>query len=667
MDTRLSGFDGVGAVREKALAGAGVVTAGDLLRRFPKGYKDLTRVTPIAGLRAGMVVYIRGTVVSAKLIRAGTSRVIAQVTDASGGRVACVWFNQPYMLQRMRTGETLSLYGRVEIRKGLLQLVCPSVEPPDAVGRLRPVYAEIPGVPGKTLENIVAQALDAVGGAWPETLPQALRERYALMSAPDALSGAHRPPDSKTMEEAARRWAFEELVLFQCALEAVKSVRPEGVVIPVTRGELDDAETALPYRLTGAQSRALDAILGDLASPRAMARLLQGDVGSGKTVVALLALLAAVRAGYQGALMAPTEILAGQHLQAARRLLEPLGVRVGLLTGSVGARERKAAYAAISAGEWDVVVGTHALITDKLAYRDLGLVVIDEQHRFGVRQREALLEKRAVGKGANVLALSATPIPRSLALVLYADLDLTVIDELPPGRTPVKTHLVAESKRAGMLGFIDAQVEDGRQAYVVCPMIEESEAFDAACAKETAEEVARALPGRRVALLHGKQRAADKDALIAAFRNREIDILVSTTVIEVGVDVPNASVMVIEDAKRFGLSQLHQLRGRVGRGAAESFCFLMADADPDLRFFASTNDGFAIAQRDLEDRGPGEMMGTRQHGAPSRQLISLVSDVRLLDQTRDASEWLRRDHARAWEDMAVYAAIRYPELHIAKH
>ena len=416
----------------------------------------------------------------------------------------------------------------------------------------------------------------------------------------------------------------------------------------------------LPFSPTRAQRRVLDEVIGDLRAPYPMARLVQGDVGSGKTAIAFAAMYAAVSAGWQCALMAPTEILASQHMESARKMLEPLGISCGLLTGSLTPKKKREAHEAIASGAWQVVIGTHALITEGVEYRKLGLVITDEQHRFGVKQRTTLSQK---GESPNVLVMSATPIPRTLSLILYGDLDISIVDELPPGRTPVKTNIVPEVKRKDMYGFLRSEVQKGRQIYVVCPLIEESEAVDALPAEAVYEKLKREeLPDLRVELVHGRLKAKDKEELLNAFHAGEVDVLVSTTVIEVGVNVPNASVMVIENAERFGLAQLHQLRGRVGRGAAVSYCFLMSEPNQRLRLLTKSNDGFEIAQKDMEIRGAGELFGTRQSGELSLGLGAGMGDAALLKETHDAARALLKtagsEEARIILELA---RERYPD------
>ena len=549
--------------------------------------------------------------------------------------VPVVWYNQPWLKDQLAPGRELLLYGKADRPRGALQLVSPTIE---HEASLVPVYRQVPGVPAKALRAAIEAALEACDANWPEDLPESIRRRYGLSERNFALRSAHFPASREALAAARRRLAFEDLLLYQVALGLTRESGREGVRLDFDDAEIESFWSSLPFAPTGAQRRVLGEIAQDLRSPRAMARLVQGDVGCGKTAIAFAAIRLAWACGYQAAMMAPTEVLARQHYDGARELLEPMGLRVGLLTGSLTAKQHRLAHEAIAAGEWDVVIGTHALITEGVEYRRLGLVVTDEQHRFGVRQRAKLGEK---GDAPNVLVMSATPIPRTLALILYGDLDISIVDELPPGRRPVATRIVPEAKREGLYGFLRQEVRSGRQAYVVCPLVEESEAVDARPAEEVYDDLrTRRLPDLRIELVHGRMRPAEKDAALERFRSGEADILVSTTVIEVGVNVPNATIMVIENAERFGLAQLHQLRGRVGRGSEESWCFLMAEPNERLRFLASTADGFKIAQKDLELRGPGELFGTRQSGAIAEGVSLMGSDAELIRDTHDLAREL---------------------------
>jgi len=648
MDVNLSGIRGLGKARLQALKADGIETVRQLLLRLPSEYRDLTRVTPIDQLREGEAAAVSGRIEAPRTFRKGhLSITSAKVSDESG-TIRAVWYNQPWLGKALEDGREVLLYGRVERRNGL-QLTSPSIEKERGIV---PVYRKTAGIPGAVFRDIVAQALGVMEGQWPDELPEALKKRHQLAERNFAMRAAHLPESMEALEAAKRRLAFEELLIYQVGLWLLRGQRSAGAAIPCPPEEIEAFWGSLPYRPTKAQARVLNEIANDLADGCQMARLVQGDVGCGKTAIAMGALYLAARQGYQGALMAPTEVLARQHYETAKQILEPLGVSCGLLTGSMTAKEHRLAHEAIASGQWRVAIGTHALISEKVAYENLGLVVTDEQHRFGVRQRTALGAK---GQSANVLVMSATPIPRTLSLILYGDLDISVVDELPPGRTPVKTRVVPGEKREALYGFLKKEVAAGRQVYVVCPLVEESEVLDAQNAQAMYEELRdHSLNGLRVGLVHGKMKSAEKDAALESFRRGEMDVLVSTTVIEVGVNVPGASVMVVEDADRFGLAQLHQLRGRVGRGAEASWCFLMAEPSEKLKLMTQTNDGFEIARKDLENRGPGDVLGYRQSGGAGYGLWQMA-DGRLLKETHDEARSLlkRPDSEEARQVIAL--------------
>ncbi len=638
-DIALSQIKGIGPSRLKALHEAGIQTVRDLVGWLPKAYRDLSDIRPLGTLYAGDEAAVKVRVESAPTIRRAGKLVIvaARVTDGTDTMTA-VWYNQPWLTNTLTPGRELLLYGKCEARYGALQLISPAFETGEG---LKPVYRPMKGIPQKTLVAAIGAALDAQDGQWEEPLPERFRLEHGLCERNYAIINAHRPISRDALSAATRRLAFEELLLFQVGLWLLRGSRREGVRVDVSPDAGEAFWKTLPFAPTGAQRRVLNEILNDMKAPYPMARLVQGDVGCGKTAIAFAAMYAACKAGWQCAMMAPTEILASQHYENAKKLLEPLGITCGLLTGSLTQKNRRLAHEAIASGAWQVAIGTHALITEDVTYSRLGLVITDEQHRFGVRQRTQLSGK---GDSPNVLVMSATPIPRTLSLILYGDLDISVVDELPPGRTPVKTSIVPESKRAAMYGFLRDEVKKGRQVYIVCPLIEESEAMDATPAEVLYEQLrTRDLKDLRVALVHGRLKSADKDALLEAFHRGEIDVLVSTTVIEVGVNVPNASVMVIENADRFGLAQLHQLRGRVGRGAAVSWCFLMAEPNERLRLMTKTNDGFVIAQKDMELRGPGDLLGQRQSGEMALGAGAYAGDAALLKETHDAARALLKD------------------------
>ena len=662
MDLPLTALKGVGPARVKALNAAGITSVRALIHHLPKEYRDLSDIRPLATLSSGDEAAVRVRIAGGVQMRPAGKKLLvikARVQDESES-MTVVWYNQPWLKETLVPGRELLLYGKCEARFGELQLVSPAIETPTGREGPKPVYKPIAGISAKVLSQLIDQALSLMEGQWKDDLPLSLRQKYGLCERNFAFLNAHHPESKEALEAARRRLSFEELLVFQVGLWLLRGSRSSGISIDCADSLAEEFWNTLPFEPTGAQKRVLLEILHDMRAGYPMARLVQGDVGSGKTAIAFAAMYAAIRSGWQCALMAPTEILAAQHMESARKMLEPLGIECGLLTGSLTAKKKKEAHEAIASGQWRAVIGTHALITEGVQYEKLGLVITDEQHRFGVKQRSSLSEK---GESPNVLVMSATPIPRTLSLILYGDLDISIVNELPPGRTPVKTSIVPEAKRKDMYGFLREQVRRGRQIYVVCPLIEESEAVDASPAEMVYEKLKREeLSDLRVELVHGRLKAKDKDAILNAFHAGEIDVLVSTTVIEVGVNVPNASVMVIENAERFGLAQLHQLRGRVGRGAAISYCFLMAEPNQRLRLMTRSNDGFEIAQKDMELRGPGDLFGVRQSGALSLGPCACMGDTSLLKETHDAARALLKnadsEETKAMMDLAKTA---YPD------
>lgn len=636
----------LGAQAPKKLGALGVRTYRDLLTYLPRRYEDRRVLPSLSAIEDGQNATVTGRVLSrsATKSRRGLHVLRVYLQGAGGQRFTAVWFNQPWLEKQLYPGLDLVLSGRVKRQGGRVELSVTGFEVDDdeaslSFGRIVGVYKTDQATSQAYVRRAVLRLLEALP-TLPDHLPRSWLERYELVPLDVAWRDAHFPGDEAALQAAMRRLKFDDFLFFELAVLRSRDPTRLGKSQPAAPEDLERFQSVLPFELTRAQRRALEEVLSDMAAPRQMARLLQGDVGSGKTAVAAAAMYVAVRGGRQAALMAPTEILARQHLANLRRYLFPLGVRTELLTGAMPAGERAAVRERLRSGDTDVVVGTHALIQDGVEFRDLGLAVIDEEHRFGVTQRRALLQGTP-----DVLVMSATPIPRSLALTLYGDLDLTVIDELPPGRTPVKTRLVSANRRSEVYGFVAKQVAEGRQAYVVTPLIEESEALDEVLATtQLYEDLQQVLPAYvRVAMLHGRMPQVEKDAVMDAFRAREADVLVSTTVIEVGVDVPNATVMVVENAERFGLSQLHQLRGRVGRGAHESYCLLVAgDASRNTRkrleALVKHADGFKIAELDLQLRGPGDLRGTRQSGLPDLSVGDLVSDGEIIEQARGLAQ-----------------------------
>lgn len=649
---------GVGPARRSALEQAGLFSPEQLALRLPIGYRDTARLTPIAQLRAGTEAAFEGVVAQqTRTVRMGGQVYVTTKIADDSGSLKCTWFSAPWMAKNLPTGKRIRFYGRIARSKnGTLFAASPSLV--DEIGIL-PVYRPIDKLPPKTMRKLIDAALTA--GRFDDALPETFRNRYNLCPRQFSLQQAHFPDTWQTLSDARRRLAFEDLVLFQMHVQGLRARDAQGVVIPANRAGTEAFWQSLPFTPTSAQTRVLEEIQRDLSASVPMARLVQGDVGCGKTAIALGALYLAAQKGYQGAMMAPTEVLAAQHYRTAQRVLGPLGVHCTLLTGKMNAKARREALHQTASGGAQVVIGTHALISEGVTYQNLGLVITDEQHRFGVRQRAALAHK-ADGLPPNVLVLSATPIPRTLSLILFGDLDISIVDELPPGRTPIKTYIVPEEKRDGLYTFLRAQAAQGRQAYIVCPLVEESERLEAVSAEVMAEALRKGpLSALRLGLVHGRQKTDEKEKTLADFSGGALDVLVSTTVIEVGVDVPNATVMIIENADRFGLSQLHQLRGRVGRGAAESHCFLMAQPNERLDTMVSTTDGFVIAQRDLEQRGPGEWFGTRQHGTPEMPGAALCGDARLLEETQQAVKQLLSDPLRKHEAdlLSTAAAERF--------
>ncbi len=664
---------GVGPARAEALAEKGFHTAGDLLLHLPFRYEDRSRFLPISALnvRSGPVT-ISGKVLSCSAFTTARRRmrIVRALVDDGTATIECVWFNQPFIRDHLGQGVEVVLFGVPSVARGnrsVLQLAGPeweivTREAGDEIhtGRIVPIHRRLPGLSPKALRRVVHDLLEALPAEVPDPIPPALREKLGLVAKAEAIREVHFPPPGASMADllafrtpAHRRMIFEEFFLLQVALalsrrRAAKVKR--GFRYKVNEEVRRRLRDVLPFRLTGAQRRVLGEIAADLKSPSPMSRLLQGDVGSGKTIVALLSMLFAVESGHQAVLMAPTELLAEQHARGIGRLLEGKGYRPVLLTGAVRGAARRQVLAGIAGGFWQVIVGTHALIQQSVVFHRLGLVVVDEQHRFGVVQRAALREK---GAQPDVLVMTATPIPRSLCLTLYGDLDLSVIDEMPPGRRPVRTFRRKAGSRERIYEFVRKEIRKGRQAYVVLPLVEEGEEPDLKAAVKMADDLRRALPDTAVGLMHGRLDSAERDRTMRAFAAGEIELLVATTVIEVGIDVPNATVMVIENAERFGLSQLHQLRGRVGRGAHDSYCILVEsdavtpEAEARLAVMAETEDGFRIAEKDLEIRGPGEMTGTRQTGMPELRIANVLRDRDLLELAREEAFALVGDVARA--------------------
>jgi len=665
LGTSVKYLKGVGPKRAEALARLGVRTMGDLLYHAPHRYLDATRVTPLAQARVGEEVTGVGRVVSTGVIptRRGL-RVFRAILRDESGLVECAWPGQPFLERTIKRGQLLLVtgpvryyHGRQLVPREFILLADAGEEGPDQ-GLVLPIYPATEGLTHRQIRALVHQHLDALLPLADDPHPRTLRDTVGVPDLRTALAAVHRPATLESAEAGRRRLAFDELFdqqLVQARARALAKRARAGIRFELKKQLTTRLKEHLPFELTADQRRAVREISDDLTAPLRMHRLLMGDVGTGKTVVALFAMLVALENGYQAAIMAPTELLAEQHGVTLARLLEPLALVPELLVGRLGAADKQAARERIASGAARLVVGTHALIQESVTFRRLGLAVIDEQHRFGVEQRAALVEK---GDAPDVLLLTATPIPRSLALTLYGDLDVTELRERPPGRGTVKTALRTESARDKIYGFIRRECAAGRQAYVIYPVIEESERADLKAATTMAARLARAFPDLRVGLVHGRLTADERDATMRAFRDNAIHVLVATSVIEVGIDVPNASVMLIEHAERFGLAQLHQLRGRVGRGAAESHCILLSDvsdAEARLRAFSETTDGFKIAELDLKERGMGELAGARQHGGIALRYADLERDLPLLEAARRAAAGIiERDPTLARPEHAAY-------------
>lgn len=642
---------GIGAKRAALLAKLGLETIEDLLLFFPRRLEDRTQFVPIGSLQAGLEVCVRGMVHVIQKVRAKGRMTLVKASIGDGsGFLSVVWFNQPWVVDQIKRGATIDLFGRIERNYGELQMRSPVWEPEGVgieLGRWVPVYAATEGITVRYIRSLVHRNLDNYLAGIRETLPDEMRTRFGLMLRRTAVETIHRPESLAAFERARQSLAFEEFFLLQLGL--LRSSRSEaGRAHSAKKGLLDSFFAGLSFSLTKSQRAAIDEILSELSRPIRMMRLLQGDVGSGKTLVALAAALAAIDGGCQAAYMAPTEILAEQHALTFQQALAGLPVRVQLLTGHTP--RKKAVYDQVASGEIDLLVGTHALIQDAVSFQDLGLVIIDEQHRFGVVQRSAIEEK---GDRVDVLVMSATPIPRTITLTLYGEFDTSVLDEMPMGPRSIETRWIEASKRGGMYEEIGRLLEDGRKGYVVLPLVEESDKVSASAAIQVADELSQRFPSHGVGLIHGRLSSDEKMSAMEAFRDGETQLLVSTTVIEVGIDVQDADFMVIEDADRFGLSQLHQLRGRIGRAGQPSWCYALADAGTDeakerLAAFQMYSDGFAIAEEDLRIRGPGDLVGTQQHGYFT--LLRAVDLMRDLDLMRRAREAAKATYAQGISD-----------------
>ena len=657
-DTPVRYLKGVGPKTAERFEKLGIVTLADLLCHYPRRYIDFSRPYSIAEAPPDTECVVKAEVFAkpAGRILPGGRRMERITAGDDVSNLEITWFNNPYATQKLELGQEYYFEGIVTGGMLRRQMVNPQVRTAAQItaAPFEAVYPQTEGLSSTVIAKCIRQLLPHAE-LLPDPLPEEMLKKYRLLSKADAVRAIHCPATEEEAFAARRRLIYEELLVLQLGIGRMKNRGSASTGAPMQRLDPAPFWASLPFSPTGAQRRAVDEILTDLSGSTSMNRLLQGDVGSGKTLVAAAAIWACIRSGYQAALLAPTEILAAQHAENLNRMLAPFGMRVALLTGGMKAAARRTTLAAIRSDEADLVVGTHAILSEGVEFARLGLAVVDEQHRFGVRQRGMLAEKAA---NPHLLVMSATPIPRTLGLLIYGDLDISILDELPPGRKPVKTRCITGKKRRDLYGFLDREIGAGRQVYIVCPTIEDTPDGGLNAVKSYYEDIAKALlPDRRVGLMHGKLKPKEKAAVMDDFKAGRLDALVSTTVIEVGVDVPNATVMVIENAERYGLSALHQLRGRVGRGAAESWCFLVSDNTAEsvqkrLRFLCSTSDGFAVAQFDLDTRGPGDFFGSRQHGLPTLQIADLMNDTRTL-------------HAAQAEAAALLAAV--PLLEAPEH
>ncbi len=636
---------GVGEAKAKLLHRLGIHTLYDMLWFFPRFVENRSEIKEIRQLYDGETACISGEIYSdVSVAHIRSNMKIYSVLVRSGNDIATMsWFNNKYVKNALRPGEKYNFYGKVQKKFGKVQMTSPTYEPADKnlhTGRVVPVYPLTENLPQKTIRSIAKSCVDMSKGIIKEYLPTYIREKYSLPEINRAISSIHFPETVKDYESARRRFVFEELLFMQLGLFRLRAKgKMHGAPVIDGKKHIEAFLNKLPFTLTKAQKTVCDEILKDISTDTPMSRLVQGDVGSGKTVVAFAAIYCAVCEGYQGVLMAPTGVLATQHYIEAEKYFSKNDIV--LLTGATTTAEKKKILQKISSGEAKVIIGTHALIEDNVKYKNAGIIITDEQHRFGVKQRAALREK---GKMPHVLVMSATPIPRTLALILYGELDISVINELPPGRKPVETFSVNEGMRERINKFIDKEIDLGRQVFVVCPLVEESEKMDLESATGLFEQMRDTVfPHRKISLLHGKMKPAEKRLIMESFAKGETDILISTTVIEVGINVPNASVMIIENAERFGLSTLHQLRGRVGRGSDKAYCILISGSSSEmtgkrLKVMCSTNDGFVIANKDLELRGPGDFLGVRQHGLPDLKIANLATDGVLLKYAADCAK-----------------------------
>lgn len=666
LDTSIQYLTGVGPKRAALYQKLDIHTVRDLLYYFPRSYIDLTAPCDIAAMPLFEQCAVRARVVaksSPQYIRRGMTLFRVKVADDSGSMVI-TFFNAKYAMEALKYDTEYIFYGRSGGTLTRREMASPSIYPADLPNALIPVYPLTQGLSSKMVGANIAQALQLLGEELDDPIPAFIRQEYHLCHLQFALRNIHLPTDRESAEIARRRLIFEELLMLALSLRSVRDDTYTQTSYVCGKADLQPFFEQLPFTLTGAQQRAIDQVRQDLAKNTPMNRLVQGDVGSGKTMVAAAASYIAFQNHYMSALMAPTEILAQQHYHGLSKLLEPLGMRLGLLCGSMTAKEKRDIKERIALGMVDLIIGTHALISKDVDLPNLALVVTDEQHRFGVRQRASLSEK---SNHPHTLVMSATPIPRTLALMIYGDLDVSSIDELPPNRQPVKTYVISSKIKERAYNFLKDHLDRGLQGYIVCPLVEAMETTPANLqnAEEYADKLARGpFQNYRVGVLHGKMRAKDREAIMQQFASGEIQLLVSTTVIEVGVDVPNAVIMMVENAERFGLSQLHQLRGRVGRGSVQSYCILISDTqNPDtkqrLQVLHQTNDGFKVAEYDLKARGPGDFLGKRQHGLPQLKIADLSSSMDTMEQVQQAAQQIHEHPLSAGEKALLQQRIQH--------
>lgn len=644
LDTDIKYLKGVGERRAAMLSRLGVSDINALVRLYPRVYEDWSRIKSINEAQIGEICCIKGIVgspVRKNLIRKGLTLYKTEITDGSG-IMGITIFNSRFAAEKLTEGDEFLFFGRVGGNLYRKEMNSPEIEPAEGADRIRPIYPQTHGLNSKIIEKLVRTALTECRDELVDPIPLWLREKYCLMNLPDSLWNIHFPKSPDYLEEARRRLIFEELLILQLGLEKMRSQTQKNAGAIIERDFSDEYFSHLPFSPTGAQRRAVKEAMQDMMSGRQMNRLLQGDVGSGKTAVAAALVYSAAKNSMQSALMAPTEVLAEQHYKTFLKLFEGCSINVELLTGSDTAAQKRRKKEALKAGEIDLLIGTHAIIQSDVEFKSLALVITDEQHRFGVEQRNALGEK---GENPHLYVMSATPIPRTLALIIYGELDISILDELPPGRQKIETYAVTSELRQRAYNYVKKHLDAGRQGYIICPLVDEGESdTELASAVKYADELQRGdFRGYTVGLMHGKMRSADKKKVMESFSNGETQLLVSTTVIEVGVDVPNAVIMVIENAERFGLSQLHQLRGRIGRGQYKSTCILITDAKNDtaqrrMKVMETTTDGFKIADEDLRLRGPGEFFGSRQHGLPEMKIADMLEDRSTLEETQRAAK-----------------------------